>query len=260
MGGVQRVAIVVPCYNEARRLSRTEFLRLSRMDGVRLIFVDDGSTDRTAGVLDHICEQSRGRAQCLSLAHNQGKAEAVRQGLIRALGSGVPLVGFLDADLSTPVDEYMSLVDRHRSSDADVVMGARIQRSGGRIERTPVRLVMGKVFAALASVVLRTRFRDTQCGAKVFRSTDLLREVLEEPFLGRWVFDVELLGRMLTGTSRCGALDRDGILEVPLGSWFDAEGSKMKLLDAAEMATELVRVAMDLERCRRRMPGGRRTR
>ena len=51
----------------------------------------------------------------------------------------------------------------------------------------------------MASLILHARVYDTQCGAKLFRRSAALEAALADPFLSRWSFDVELLGRMLIG-------------------------------------------------------------
>lgn len=237
------VTVVVPCYNEQGRLSASEFLRLAGLDGVRVLFVNDGSTDGTQAALDEICGASGGRATAMALERNSGKAEAVRRGLLEAMAGGALLVGYLDADLATPVDEVQRLLGEARSSEAEVVMGARVPLSGRSVDRTPLRNVLGRIFASLASLALRSRFYDTQCGAKIFRSSAALRAALEEPFASRWAFDVELLGRLLSGSDAAAAVPAERILEVPLHTWVDVGGSKITPGGALRMGTDLARIA-----------------
>ena len=100
--------VVVPCFNEARRLSPQGFLPL--LERARILFVDDGSSDGTLGLLDQIAEALPGRASVLALPENGGKAEAVRQGLLAAIASGATVVAYLDADLAAPADEMVRLL------------------------------------------------------------------------------------------------------------------------------------------------------
>src|SRR5512133_574565 len=96
------LVLVVPCYNEARRLPGERFLEFARAH-VRLLFVDDGSRDETAAVHAELVKAAPGAIAALRLERNQGKAEAVRQGVLAALASSPRLVGFWDADLATPL-------------------------------------------------------------------------------------------------------------------------------------------------------------
>ena len=81
----------------------------------------------------------------------------------------------------------------------DVILASRVSLLGRRIVRSTRRHYLGRIFATLASRILRVAVYDTQCGAKLFRCAPALAAALRDPFLSRWVFDVELLGRLLTG-------------------------------------------------------------
>ena len=130
----------------------------------------------------------------LHLARNSGKGEAVRQGLLSALASDTELVGYWDADLSTPLDElprFMKLLEERPT--LHMVLGARVALLGRIIERYHIRHFTGRVFATAASIVLGLPVYDTQCGAKLFRASSELSAVLSSPFSNPWSFDVELL-------------------------------------------------------------------
>src|SRR5262249_4453984 len=135
----------------------------------------------------------------LHLTVNVGKGEAVRQGLLAAMRSGANVVGYADADLSTPPVELLKLLAHLQDERVQAVIGARVMLIGRRIERKRMRHYLGRIFASIAETILRMPFYDTQCGAKFFRTTPLLREALELPFTSRWAFDLELLGRLLVG-------------------------------------------------------------
>jgi glycosyltransferase involved in cell wall biosynthesis len=246
--------IVVPCYNEAGRLDREAFAAFAAAGRARLLLVDDGSRDATARVLDDLRAAAPDNVGVLGLERNQGKAEAVRLGLLRALGEGATVVAYADADLSTPFDEVLRVVTVVTDEAAEVALGSRVARMGADIRRRPARHYLGRVFATGASWVLEAVVYDTQCGAKCFRDSPALRAALDAPFLSRWAFDVELLGRLLTGAPGVAALDPAVFLEVPLARWRDVAGSKLRAGAMAGALADLLRIRADLRRRARLAP------
>jgi hypothetical protein len=249
-----RLTVVVPCYNEAARLDPGPLL--AYVDGhadASFLLVDDGSTDDTAQVLERLAAERPGRVRALALTPNGGKAEAVRRGLQDALAAGAEIVGFLDADLSTPPAEIDDLRAALARPGVEVAIGARVGMLGYDIERSAVRHYLGRVFATAASLILQARVYDTQCGAKLFRAGPALTEALSTPFLSRWAFDVEFLGRLLIGTPAVAPLPQSAIVEVPLQIWHDIKGSKLGLGGMARTARDLALVANDMAARRRAM-------
>lgn len=239
------VRVVVPCFNEADRLERAEFEAFLDTSGAPgLLFVDDGSTDGTADLLHGIAGSRRDRAQVLSLPGNRGKAEAVRAGLRAAMADGAGCVGYWDADLATPLAAILDFAAVIASRPTvDVVMGSRVRMLGRRIRRSGTRHYLGRLYATLASLALRLPVYDTQCGAKLFRSTACLEEALAAPFRSRWSFDVELLRRLQRAWGDSGV---ERIVEIPLDEWCDRGGSKVTLGAGARAFADLV--AMMVER------------
>jgi len=226
---MQKVVLVIPCFNEEQRLDRAEFLRLaSGWAGLELIFVDDGSRDRTSDVIRTLQLLAPGIG-LRQLPSNVGKAEAVRDGLRAALQTDAEFVGYVDADLATPVDEILRLVRFASEGSANAVLASRVRLLGTAIERRALRHYLGRLFATVASFALRLPVYDTQCGAKLFRRTPALQTALTAPFRSRWAFDVELLGRLRSGGPGVPPLAIDSFVEVPLRAWRDVGGSSMHL-------------------------------
>ena len=240
--------LVVPCYNEAQRLDRARFRRLARTPDITILFVDDGSNDDTRSVLEGLRDEEDGKMQLLPLGQNGGKGEAVRAGMQKALADGAVIVGYADADFSTPPGELLRLRDELVRSDAQAVTGARVALLGRDIHRSETRHYLGRIFATMASLVLRTRYYDTQCGAKFFRASKALEVSLSQPFRSRWAFDVELLGRLLAVAE--GATYP--IVEVPLLHWEDVAGSKLMPTSMAKAALDLARIELSLRKLRAR--------
>jgi dolichyl-phosphate beta-glucosyltransferase len=246
------LTVVVPCYNEADRLDPAPLL--AYVDGhsdASFLLVNDGSTDATAAVLERVAAERPGRIRALQLAPNRGKAEAVREGLRDALAAGADIVGYLDADLSTPPAQIDDLRAALTRPGVQVATGARIAMLGYDIERSAVRHYLGRVFATAASMILRVAVYDTQCGAKLFRAGPALSDALSAPFLSRWAFDVELLGRLLIGSPGVQPLPLAAVVEVPLPIWHDVKGSKVGLGGMARTLRDLALVASDMAARRR---------
>lgn len=222
--------IVVPCYNEANRLDQVAFLNFLKLNpAVCVLMVDDGSTDKTLDLLNDFQTQLPQQIEVFSLGQNQGKAEAVRRGLLLLCDKvDADYIGFWDADLATPLSDVLTFkkfLDDHEKYQ--LIMGCRLIRLGANIERKFHRYLLGRIFATLISFHLGLPTYDTQCGAKLFRKP-LLKELIQEPFKTSWFFDVEMLRRMRDVIGRKTMLS--AVYEYPLPLWIDIGDSKVQLL------------------------------
>lgn len=237
--------VVVPCYNEAARLDTGAFRQfVAQGHPQRFLLVNDGSTDDTAAVLDTLGRWNPDRFEVHHLPRNLGKAEAVRQGMLRALAGHADSVGFWDADLATPlcaIPEFCELLKRNPR--LQMVIGARVKLLGRTIERRMLRHYLGRLFATAASVVLGLPVYDTQCGAKLFRVSPEIHALFDQPFRTNWVFDVELLARLIR-SRKAAALDpvEEIVYELPLHQWRDVAGSNVKARDFFKSFLELTRI------------------
>jgi glycosyltransferase involved in cell wall biosynthesis len=240
---MQKTTVVVPCYNEADRLDPKAFFELcQRQPALSFLFVDDGSQDETASVLAALSARAPAQLSFLKLEQNQGKAEAVRRGVVQALETDAALVGFWDADLATPLYNIEAFAELFEPEHVQMVIGSRVRLLGREIERTAVRHYIGRGFATLASLALRLPVYDTQCGAKLFRNNETFREIFAEPFELGWSFDIELFARLGRIARRDGIAPRSQVVEVPLRQWVDAPGSKLRASHAPRIAWEIAKL------------------
>ena len=242
------LALIVPCYNEAARLDPAAFAGfVSSHPSVSLLFVDDGSTDATAEILLRLQEAARNAVSVMRLPSRQGKAEAVRLGMLEGIQRQADLVGFWDADLSTPlaaVDDFLALAAKR--PDVDVILGSRVKLMGRDIQRLASRHYLGRVFATAVSFTLDLPVYDTQCGAKVFRVNDAVAAVCATPFRSRWIFDVEVLSRYLAQPVRAGEPPRRArIYELAVPAWHHKSGSKLRWTDYVRAVPDLFRIWRD---------------
>ncbi len=248
------LSIVLPAYNEAERIGPAldelfAYLGTSEAAAalpprIRVLIVDDGSTDTTAHlVLDRpeaaAPEDAPVRLEVLRVPHG-GKGAAVRAGMLAATGE---VVIFADADMATPPDELPKLIAA--MADADVALGSRIQPDGSDMRATQpaYRRALGKVFHALAAIWVTGPVKDTQCGFKGFR-LEAAREIFSRQVVTSIVFDVELiyLARRLGYR----------IAIVPI-RWEDRRGSRMhpRPALALRVAWDLFRIPLLHRRVRR---------
>jgi dolichyl-phosphate beta-glucosyltransferase len=163
---VPSLSVVVPAYNEERRLPPTlrrihEFLE-ARGDSYEVVVVDDGSTDRTA---DYAREATEGRALVVRNDSNRGKGFSVRRGMLLAKGARRLMT---DADLSTPIEELPRLAAQ-LDQGADVCIGSRAA-AGAQVEvhQSWFRENTGRVFNLAVRLLAVHGISDTQCGFKLF--------------------------------------------------------------------------------------------
>jgi len=211
-------------------------------DAIRVLVVDDGSSDGTADLVRARPEAAaevreagttgpwRGAWLDLMTVPHGGKGAAVRAGMLAA---DTDAIVFADADMATPPDQVPGLLEA--LGRADLALGSRIQPDGSDMRRTQpgFRRLLGKVFHAIAAVWVTGPVRDTQCGFKGFR-TEAAHDLFAEQRITSIVFDVELIYLARRRGYR--------LAVVPI-QWFDRRGSRMHA--SAGLA---VRVAWDLFR------------
>lgn len=236
------VGVVIPCYNEEKRLLSKDFTAfIDKNSGYHLCFVNDGSTDKTLTVLNDL---RKGREDFISIhncVENGGKAEAVRQGMLYlSKQDDLDYIGFLDADLSTNLTDFDALVSVIENSDYKIVSGSRIRRMGANITKESARKIISLSINFIIRKILSMDFKDTQCGAKIFKK-DVIEISFGKKFITKWIFDVEIFKRI---TRHFGLEQAKKILcEMPLKRWIHADGSKLSIKDSVKIIGQLGQIA-----------------
>ena len=228
-----RVSILIPCFNEERRLPATIRALSSYLGTCRrtteLVFIDDGSTDQTLAVIEQLTA-GQPAMRVVRSRPNRGKGAALRQGVPHARGQ---CVLFMDADLSYPVDTVDLAVDAVEAG-ADVVVGARDLGQSSLSGAYPtLRGAGSRAFQAFVEAVFDLGIPDTQCGFKAF-SRDAARMLFSHSVLDRFAFDVELLALARAWQLR--------VVRIPV-QMTHRRGSRVRLLrDGAVALYDLARV------------------
>lgn len=168
------LSVIVPAYNEERRLPQTlqtisDYLTRQSYAS-ELIVVDDGSVDRTAQIVETF-SATHPNVKLIRNDH-RGKGYAVRTGMLAARGH---IVLFSDADLSTPIEEIAEMLPWFERGYG-VVIGSREGKGARRIKEPFYRHIMGRAFNLIVRLLTVRGIDDTQCGFKAFRD-DIARDV-----------------------------------------------------------------------------------
>jgi glycosyltransferase involved in cell wall biosynthesis len=238
MTKVGSLSIVIPAYNEERRLPQTlervfQFLeqRLSEKGGApaEVLVVDDGSSDKTADIAreaGRLERNAKWRVRVIENPGNRGKGYAVRNGVMAAANDWILIT---DADLSTPMEDAARLF-RAVEEGAEVAFGSRaVDRSLVEVPQGLLREISGRVFNLAMRLVVRLPYSDTQCGFKLYSRT-AARRIFSRQLLDGFGFDVEdlYLARKLGYAAK----------EVAV-RWRNVEGSKVSLLTGLKAFYEL---------------------
>ncbi|MCS6801641.1 MAG: glycosyltransferase family 2 protein [Chloroflexota bacterium] len=226
------LSLVIPAYNEARRLPRT-LAALARALAARperceVIVVDDGSHDGTADV---VRAARLPGLRLISYQPNRGKGYAVRTGMLSASGA---IVGFMDADLSTDLAAIDTAL-REIAAGWDIVIGSRALPGAQIIVPQPrYRVVATRIFNLLQVAMSGVRgYADTQCGFKMMTAA-AARDIFRRARIDGFMFDIELLFL----AERLGYRVR----EVPV-TWTNDPASRLRIVrDTARMFRDLARI------------------
>ena len=229
------LSIVIPAYNEAERLGRmlnryAPFFQRRYGAACEVWIVVNGSRDDTAAIASDYAGRFP-QIRVLIEPRPIGKGGAIMLGFARASGR---LVGFVDADGSTPPEAFQELAER--IGPAGAVIASRWMPGARVSPRQPwKRRLASRLFNGLVHGLFGLRISDTQCGAKLL-TREAVQAVLPRIGITRWAFDVDLLFQ----------LRRAGfeIREIPT-TWQDVAGSRLRVARAsAEMALALARLRL----------------
>lgn len=231
------LSIIIPCYNEEKRITRTsqkifDYLFAKKMK-TEIIFVDDGSIDKTHVVLEGICKKLDGhpliKTKIITGRENHGKGHAVKTGIIKASGRHILIC---DADLSTPITELEKLLQH--TVRYELVIGSRKQIGAEIIKSQPaLREFLGKSYSLMSKIILGVDINDFTCGFKLIKK-EAAKEIADRLTINRWAYDSEIL--------KIAKIRNHAIKEVGI-IWRDDRGTKVKIMtDVFSSFTDLLKI------------------
>ena len=229
---MRKLSLVIPVYNEEARIPKNigeifSFLKTFPIT-TEVIFVNDGSKDKTLSVLENYKNQFD--FKIVSYPKNRGKGYAVRQGVFAAEGEWIV---FFDIDLATPITE-LSKLPPFFGSDEKIIIGNRnLYQSVIKRKESRVRVFLGEGFVWLSRIFV-PKVTDFTCGFKCFRG-DVAKKLFSLAKIDRWSFDTEILF--------LARLYSYPIKQVPI-SWKHDDDSRVRVLrDIISSAWELLIIA-----------------
>ena len=206
------ISIIIPAFNEEQRIGKTLDQYLKKYEGMgEIIVVLNGCRDHTLDVVKEIEQDHQESLKWIDIPEAVGKGGAIIEGFKIACGK---LIGFVDADGATSPEEFDRLIQQ-----IDGFEGAIASRytKGALVERSLKRSVIGRGFSFITRLLFWFPFKDTQCGAKIFRE-EVIKSVLPQLTFHDMVFDVDLLYHVLSKGF--------AVKEIPT-VWIEEKGSSL---------------------------------
>jgi dolichyl-phosphate beta-glucosyltransferase len=231
------LSVVIPAYNEEDRLPKTldriiEFFDNNRTN-IEIVVVNDGSNDGTRRIIQKYSRAYKG-ILLVDNTSNRGKGYSAKRGVQKATGN---LILFSDADLSTPIEEYIKL-KRYIDKGCDIAIGSRRIKGADIKKQQPLhRRLLGRGFGFLTEIYAVKGIKDTQCGFKLFRR-DIAKSIFDRQKIDGFGYDVEVL-------FLASKLFNAKIKEVPV-TWIDsADASKVNAAkETFRMFRDLIKVRL----------------
>jgi dolichyl-phosphate beta-glucosyltransferase len=241
---MKTLSLILPAYNEERRLPRTFDLLKEAIAGrvfqgfelKEILVVDDGSKDQTQAVTQSH-QKLIPALRCVRVDPNQGKGNAIHAGLRAATGEWCLIA---DADTATPWNQFTKLYQYCVTAkpSASIAIGSRdLPESDVRTKQSWLRENMGRTFNLLVRLITQLPFRDTQCGFKLIERS-AIQKFLPDLEVKRFAWDVEFL----MFARKYGL----AMVEVPV-TWEHQDASSVnKFKDSIEMLARVIQMRFRL--------------
>jgi glycosyltransferase involved in cell wall biosynthesis len=226
---MEKISIIIPAYNEEKRIGRTldeygrffQDLESKRVLNYEILIVINNTQDKTEDIVKSYVKKNK-NISYINLKRG-GKGYAIIEGFKKALKNDkITLVGFLDADMSTPPKEYYRLILNIKDYEG-IIASRYLKGSIVKPKQSFQRIFVSRFFNILVRMLFMLNYRDTQCGAKVFKK-EALGRIIDQLGETSWAIDVDLLYKSKVSNLR--------ILEFPT-VWSDKSESKLNIKKAS---------------------------
>ncbi len=230
-----KTSIIIPAYNEEKRIKKTleKYCVYLKSKGVdfEILVVINNTKDKTPEVV----EEAQKKFKEISFLNFKmgGKGFAILEGFKDALNRKNDLIGFVDADMATPPEEFYKLITGIKLAEG--IIASRNLKKSEVVGKTFIGDLKSSLFNFVVRGIMVLPYRDTQCGAKLFKR-EVIKKVIKNVGTTKWAFDVDLLSQ----------IHRRGfkIKEIPT-KWAEQEGSKRDLIRTSlKMFVAVVRLRL----------------
>lgn len=229
------LSIIIPLYNEEKRLSQSlkkleKFTKQNRKKKIEIIFVSDGSTDKTNKIISLFIKEKKKiiKSFLIKYKKNVGKGYAIKKGI---LNSKKEWVLICDADMSVNPKQFNTwYYDKKIIDKNEAYFGSR-RHEKSNVKTSIIRKSLGLLFIIFIRLLFLIKLKDSQCGFKVFHRSYALK-IFKKISSYRFAFDVELIILLKKFKIK--------IVELPL-KWVHKDGSKLNLFyDMPKMIYDLI--------------------
>ncbi len=219
------ISIVIPAHNEEKRIRRMlenygrffeEKKKEKNITDFEILIVINNTKDKTEEIVK---ESSKKYREIKYLNFKQGgKGFAIIEGFKDALKRGNELIGFVDADMSTPPEAFYDLIKKIDGYDG--IIADRWDKRSRIKKQSLFRRFISRGYNFIVRTLFLLNYSDTQCGAKLFKRR-ILEKNMNKIISSQWNFDVALLFCLKKESNA-------RIKSIPT-IWNDETGSKINL-------------------------------
>ena len=220
---ISNLSIIFPIFNEEKRLPNTfkeiiKFKKNFKKRKLEVIFVDDGSNDKSHQLINNFTNQENSKNLKLKkiiLNKNMGKGKALKKGVKESTMSWILTT---DVDLSVPLNQVLKWDKKQLIKNNSIVFGSRNLNKSVVIKKR-YRFLLGKILNLLTKYILNIRLNDSQCGYKLYKKKPA-KEIFSRMTNDGFAHDLEIV--LISKKQKL------FIQELPV-KWTHKDGSKLNI-------------------------------
>ena len=195
---INSLSIIFPVFNEESRINNSlnkinKFIKVSKLKYIEIIFIDDGSTDRTFSIIKNFTSEIKNnkkiRVLLIKNYRNFGKGHSLKKGILHSRAEWILT---LDIDLSVNINHYQKwFLNRSSQKNYLIYFGSR-NHPNSKVQKNFSRYLLGQFFRFIIYFLFKIKFYDTQCGYKLYKNI-IAKKIFSKLKDERFAHDVEII-------------------------------------------------------------------